>query len=144
MAKLKDASKGLETAAKEISALENQFKKLEQFTSIITTIQNKILKQLTPKAQEMVLANYSKGGIGVISGELKKAIANSFLVSTKKGFVIKMGKGFDKHVYIRASVFRKYKDWFELSPSDIAKLQIEATRLLQIEVNRYMAEGNRI
>lgn len=144
MAKLKDASKGLVTAAKEIAALEKHFSKFEQFASVITTIENRILKQLTPMAQSMVLANYPQGGIHVITGDLKACIAKSFLVNTPKGFVIKMGRNFDKHVYIRASVFRKYKDWFKLSTSDIAKLQNEATRLLQAELNRYMAAGNKI
>lgn len=144
MAKLADASKGLQAAAKEISALENQFKKLEQLQSVAKTINTKIAKQLTTMFRAMLLANYSKGGIGVITGALKAAVASSFVVITPKGLRIKLGRGFDKHVYVRASVFRKYKDWYGLSAGDMAKLQTEFTRLWQIEVQRYLASGNRI
>lgn len=135
MAKLLDASKGLATASKEIDKLERQFNKLENLQSVALTINTIVAAKLTRMLQAMLLANYSKGGIHVITGVLKAAVAASYIVVSDKGLKVQLGRRFPKSVYISASVFRKYKDWYELTASDMAQLQNEFTRLWQLEVN---------
>lgn len=137
MAKLKSVN-GLAQASNEIKALEAQFTKLEDLEKVAKKINFSVSKKLTPMLRDMLVANYSAAGIGVESGDLKRAVASSYVSANAKGMSIKLGAGFDKKVYVRASVFRKYKGFYQLSGDQVGKLQSEFVRLWQVEVNKML------
>ncbi len=132
----KHSINGLKEAQKGIQDLEKVFTKLEDLEKIFRKINFIVVKRLTPMLRAMLVDNYK--GVGVISGDLKAAVANSYISIGKKGISIKLGAGYDKKVYVRASVFRRYKDFYNLTPAQVQTLGSAYTKQFQIEVSKVM------
>jgi len=140
MANLKQALRGLDAVGDEVNKLEAQITKLELFQAATAKITFAAVLRIAPMIDRFLATNYPKTGLHIISGDLLSAVSNSLLRRTKKGIIIGLAAGFDTHVYIRANVFRKYKDFYQLTDSQVQDLNTAFIAAWKSEAKKYIKE----
>lgn len=134
--------KSITGAGGEFSQLEKQFDKLEDLAAQAGKIHNVVTKNLKPLLVSMLETNYLKTDLKTVSGDLHKACVDSaYITATQKGIKVALGAGFERHVYIRSSVFKKYRGLYVLDGGQMELLQAEYIRLWQIEVDKFLKGG---
>ena len=119
-------------ALADTKRLEAQTVTLGEIANISQKIYAKILPQLLPMIQTMLTSDYN---VGVISGDLMKAVKNSIVKLNRKNEIyITLQPEQDVKVYIRANAFKRYKGFYTLSPAQIQTLQTEFSRLFKLEL----------
>lgn len=127
-----------------LKKLESFYTKLEDFERVAKAINIKTVEKLNPILRQMVVSNYSKCGITVKSGDLLKAVSNSYLTLSKSGQLsVSMGAGADTKVYVRAGFFKKYRDFFTLSDGQKETLMNKFSEMWVVEANKWVEQMGR-